>query len=229
MKQKKIIQLNQVTKEYQLDGVVVSALKNINLEIREGEFLAIVGPSGSGKSTLLHLLGLLDRHSRGKFLFLDKDISLLNDDQLAGLRNQTIGFVFQQFNLLPRTGSLENVLLPTLYGDGNPEKAKQRAVKLLEDLGLGKKLNNYPNQLSGGQQQRVAVARSLINQPKIIFADEPTGNLDTQSGKEVFAILKKLHLEGKTVILVTHDPDLARQTNRQIHLQDGKVEKSFKK
>jgi putative ABC transport system ATP-binding protein len=223
MKPKKIIQLNQVTKEYRLDGVVVSALKKINLEIKEGEFLSIVGPSGSGKSTLLHLLGLLDRHSQGKFLFLDNNISLLSDDQLASLRNQTIGFVFQQFNLLPRTGSLENVLLPTLYGGGNPEEAKQRAVKLLKDLGLGKKLNNFPNQLSGGQQQRVAVARALINQPKIIFADEPTGNLDTQSGKEVFAILKKIHLEGKTVVLVTHDPALARQTNRQIYLQDGEI------
>jgi len=223
MKPKKIIQLNHVTKEYRLDGVVVSALKKINLEIKEGEFLSIVGPSGSGKSTLLHLLGLLDRHSQGKFLFLDNDISLLSDDQLASLRNQTIGFVFQQFNLLPRTGSLENVLLPTLYGDGDPEEAKQRAVQLLKDLGLGKKLNNFPNQLSGGQQQRVAVARALINQPKIIFADEPTGNLDTQSGKEVFAILKKLHLERKTVVLVTHDPALARQTNRQIYLQDGKI------
>ncbi|MBN1263026.1 MAG: ABC transporter ATP-binding protein [Candidatus Pacebacteria bacterium] len=225
MKPKKIIQLNQITREYQLDGVVVPALKDINLEINEGDFLAIVGPSGSGKSTLLHILGLLDRHSRGDFLFLNKNISLLTDDQLADLRNRAIGFVFQQFNLLPRTGALENVLLPTLYGDNNPEEARQRAVRLLEDLGLGKKLNNYSNQLSGGQQQRVAVARALINRPKIIFADEPTGNLDTQSGKEVFSILKNLNLEGKTIILVTHDSDLARQTSRQVYLQDGKITK----
>lgn len=218
-----VLSLKNVTKKYHLGETVISAVDHINLDIYEGELVAVIGPSGSGKSTLLHLMGLLDLPSSGTITLDGHDVSNLTEQEAAALRNKYIGFVFQQFNLLRRTSTLENVLLPTLYNGGvNPENTA-RAIKLLTDLGLGDRLNNHSNQLSGGQQQRVAIARALINDPKIVFADEPTGNLDSKSGHEVIEILKNLHKQGRTVVIVTHDPELAKIGKRQIKVFDGKV------
>lgn len=229
MKKTSILKLNKVSKHYYMDGVVIKATSDVDLTINEGELIALIGPSGSGKSTLLQVMGLLDKHTSGKLFFLGKETSQYEEEELAHLRNKYIGFVFQQFNLLANTSALDNVLLPAIY---NPEadlnKMKERAIKLLTDLGLGDRLNNYPNQLSGGQQQRVAMARSLINDPKIIFADEPTGNLDTKSGKEVVKILKDLNKKGKTVVIVTHDMYLAEIADRKIQMLDGLITKDSK-
>lgn len=218
-----VLSLSNVSKDYQLDGVTIEALDAINVEIAEGELVAIIGPSGSGKSTLMHIMGLLDRQSKGKVVLAGQDASTLTESEAAKLRNRHIGFVFQQFNLLARTSALENVLLPTIYNGYSGDVAVKKAVGILTDLGLADRLKNFPNQLSGGQQQRVAIARALINDPKIIFADEPTGNLDTKSGHEVMVILKDLHKSGRTVIIVTHDSDLAKVANRIIHILDGKI------
>jgi putative ABC transport system ATP-binding protein len=177
---------------------------------------------------LLHLIGLLDKQSQGKITFLGKDIRNYNEEGLARLRNQYVGFIFQQFNLLQRASALENVLLPVLYSSADINDKRKKAIEILTKLGLGDRLKNAPNQLSGGQQQRVAIARSLINDPKIIYADEPTGNLDSKSGKEVIRILSELHREGRTVVIVTHDPNLAKITKRQINLMDGKIVKESK-
>ncbi len=228
MADKKIVQLEKVSKIYQLDGIQIPALDNIDFTINEKDFLSIIGPSGSGKSTLLHLIGLLDKQSQGKITFLGKDIRNYNEEGLARLRNQYVGFIFQQFNLLQRASALENVLLPVLYSSADINDKRKKAIEILTKLGLGDRLKNAPNQLSGGQQQRVAIARSLINDPKIIYADEPTGNLDSKSGKEVIRILSELHREGRTVVIVTHDPNLAKITKRQINLMDGKIVKESK-
>lgn len=216
------IEVHKLAKHYDLDGVSIWALRDINLTIERGEFIAIIGPSGSGKSTLMHLLGLLDSPSAGRISFDNQDVSHLSEEHRAAQRSQSIGFIFQQFNLLARTSSLENVMLPTLYHP-NKASARERAAAALERVGLGDRLEHFPNQLSGGQQQRVAIARALINDPDIIFADEPTGNLDTTSGKEVMKILDELAKSGKTVVMVTHEHEVAAHANRVIMVRDGLI------
>jgi len=218
-----VLKLNQVSKIYQTGDKPFYALKNINLNIKPGEFIAITGASGSGKSTLMHIIGLLDNASSGQIILDGQDISHLKENQLAGLRNQKIGFIFQQFNLLAKTSSLENVSLPLLYSDIPKKNHLALAGQMLTKVGLADKFKNTPAQLSGGQQQRVAIARALINQPQIILADEPTGNLDSKSGQEIINILKKLHVEGNTIVMVTHDTKLAKIAQRTIVIQDGQI------
>ncbi len=206
------------------DSVVVHALDKVDLHIKKGEFSGIVGSSGSGKSTLLHIIGGLDRPDGGEVIWEGQNIFNLNDRQLADFRNRKIGFVFQQFHLLPKTSVLENTLLPTMYSQCRDEDCRQRAVEILKRLGMSNRLNHYPNELSGGQQQRVAIARALINQPEVIFADEPTGNLDSKSGLNIVKVLKQLNRDEKiTVVIVTHDLDLAAETRRIIKMKDGKI------
>lgn len=218
-----VLKLTKVSKEYNLEGEVIRAVDSVSLEIHEGEFVAVVGPSGSGKSTLLHLMGLLDTPSSGTITLGGQDVSHLTESEAAQVRNRAVGFIFQQFNLLPRTSSLDNVLLPTLYSSSDTSHARKEAIKLLTSLGLGERLGHLSNQLSGGQQQRVAIARALINNPRIIFADEPTGNLDSKAGDEVVKILRRLHVEGHTIVLVTHDARVARLAKRQIKVFDGQI------
>jgi putative ABC transport system ATP-binding protein len=217
-----VIRLDKVTKTYDLGEEKLQILQSISLEIESGDLVAIVGPSGSGKSTLMHIMGLLDKQTTGTIELAGHDVSDLTEIELAKLRNQYIGFIFQQFNLLTRTSAVENVLLPTVYSEKGVDRT-QKAKQILTDLGLGERLKNYPNQLSGGQQQRVAIARALINDPAVIFADEPTGNLDSKSGHEVVEILKKLNAEGRTIVIVTHDLELAKMAHRTIRIFDGKV------
>ncbi len=220
---KNILKLESVSKIYQMDGVSVKALDNVTLAIMRGEFVSIIGPSGSGKSTLMHIVGCLDTPTSGKVLLDGQEVSQMTERQLAQVRNKKIGFVFQQFNLLPRTSALENVSLPLLYNGTPSSEIPKKAAEVLGKVGLGDRLDHHPNQLSGGQQQRVAIARALITDPSIILADEPTGNLDSKSGVEVMEIFKKLHEQGRTIILVTHDDDIANQAQRTIRLKDGKV------
>ncbi len=218
-----ILKLEKVTKTYNTSTVAFHAIKDICLEIKQGDFMAITGASGSGKSTLMHIIGLLDRPTSGQVILEGNDISTLNQTKLAQLRNKTLGFVFQQFNLLAKTSSLENVILPLLYSDV-PQKDRSNLGKvMLEKVGLADKMKNFPSQLSGGQQQRVAIARALINNPKIILADEPTGNLDSKSGKAIMSLFQTLHQEGKTIVLVTHDPKVAVAAKKIITLKDGKI------
>ncbi len=221
-RQNHVINLSDVTKSYDLGGEKLQILKGISVTINQGELVAIVGPSGSGKSTLMHIMGLLDKQSEGRVELAGNDVSGLNEVELAKMRNQYIGFIFQQFNLLSRTSALENVLLPTIYNE-TPTDHTASAKQILTDLGLGERLKNYPNQLSGGQQQRVAIARALVNDPAVIFADEPTGNLDSKSGHEVIEILKKLNSEGRTIVIVTHDLELAKMAHRTIKIFDGEI------
>ena len=217
------VKLKNINKVYRKEGVTFQALKNINLEIKEGEFIAITGPSGSGKSTLMHILGLLDRPSTGTYFLEGEDVAGLDEETLAALRNQSIGFVFQQFNLLNRTTALKNVALPLIYSGVDSEEREKRSKEMLEKVGLREKLNSLPNQLSGGQQQRVAIARALVTNPKIILADEPTGNLDSKSGQEIMGIFDQLHKEGKTVILITHEISIAKHAKRIIKVSDGRI------
>lgn len=219
-----LIQLNCVNKIFKLDEqYTFQALKNITLEIKKGEFIAIIGPSGSGKSTLMNILGLLDKPTSGFYNLEGRDVSRLKDDQLAKLRNQKIGFVFQSFNLLPRTPAVENVALPLIYSGVSQNERISRAKKALDALGLSDKYSSKPSQLSGGQQQRVAIARSLVTNPEIIFADEPTGNLDSKTGHEILNLLENLVKSGKTIILITHDPNIAEHAKRIIRLKDGEI------
>jgi putative ABC transport system ATP-binding protein len=224
MTQKPLIQLKNVWKTYHMGDISLDVLKGVSLEIKSGEFIAIVGPSGSGKSTLMNQVGILDTPSKGQILLEGHDISKTDDSSLAQIRGKKIGFVFQQFNLLSTLTALENVILPTIF-QNVPEKVRvQRATKLLTTVGLGERLHHKPTELSGGQQQRVAIARALINNPEIILADEPTGNLDSTSGKQVMELLTALHKkEKKTIILVTHDLHLVGYSHRTIHLKDGKI------
>jgi putative ABC transport system ATP-binding protein len=219
-----MIDIKNVTKVYQMGEVEVHALRGVSLEIENGEFLTIMGPSGSGKSTLMNLLGCLDSPTEGRYHLHDQDVSTLSDTQLAHIRNKEIGFVFQMFNLLPRTSALRQVELPLMYAGVGARERRKRARAALEAVGLGDRMGHKPDELSGGQQQRVAVARALVTQPSIIMADEPTGNLDSKSGTEVLCIFQQLNEQGITVIFVTHDPEIAAYSRRVIHLRDGLIE-----
>ena len=217
-----LIELKNIVKNYDNGGVITKVLRGVNLSVDEGEFVAIMGPSGSGKSTLMHTIGFLDRPTTGEYLFDGENTENFTDDELARIRNNRIGFVFQSFNLLPRTSVLDNVMLPLLYS-GNKLNHENLAKKALEAVGLGERLSFMSNQISGGQKQRVAIARALVCDPKVIFADEPTGNLDSKSGATVMNILEKLNKEGRTIILVTHDKQVALHANRIVTIRDGEI------
>lgn len=219
-----IVELTGVDKIYQVDqSLPFQALRNINLKIKKGEFLAIIGPSGSGKSTLMNIIGLLDRPTKGSYRLDGQDVGKFKEGKLAELRNRKFGFVFQNFNLLARTAALQNVALPLVYSAVPRGEREKRAKKALGEVGLNEKTNSWPNQLSGGEQQRVAIARALVTDPDIILADEPTGNLDSITGKEIIGLLKKLNNGGKTVILITHSLEIARGGDKLIRLKDGEI------
>ncbi len=219
-----LIDIKNLKKIYTLGAVDVPALRGVNVEIAENEYVAIMGPSGSGKSTLMNIVGCLDTPTAGSYHFGGEDVSHMDDDELAAIRNKKIGFVFQTFNLLPRASALHNVELPLIYSGVPSSKRKELARQALEQVGLGDRVNHKPNELSGGQRQRVAIARALINNPSIILADEPTGNLDTKTGEEIMEIFKTLYEQGNTIILVTHEEYIAEHANRIIRLRDGLIE-----
>jgi putative ABC transport system ATP-binding protein len=218
-----LIRIDHLAKTYMLGEVEVHALRGVSLTISRGEFVAIMGASGSGKSTFMNILGCLDKPTRGSYVLEDIDVGKLSRDELAMIRNRNIGFVFQGFNLLSRTSAIENVELPLLYSSTSQKDRHQRATRALEIVGLGDRIHHYPNQLSGGQQQRVAIARALVNDPSIILADEPTGNLDSRTSVEVMDVFQSLNRQGITVVLVTHEPDIAGFSRRQIIFRDGKI------
>ncbi|OEY71675.1 ABC transporter ATP-binding protein [Salegentibacter salarius] len=225
----KVIEIRQITRDFPLGNEVVKVLKGIDLDIDRGEYVAIMGPSGSGKSTLMNLLGCLDTPTSGTYILNGKDASQMGDDELAEIRNKEIGFVFQTFNLLPRTTALENVALPMIYAGYNKTDRKKRAEEVLTNVGLGDRMDHKPNQLSGGQRQRVAVGRALVNKPSIILADEPTGNLDSKTSLEIMNLFDEIHAAGNTVILVTHEEEVAHHAHRIIRLRDGMVESDERK
>ncbi|GED67132.1 macrolide ABC transporter ATP-binding protein [Brevibacillus reuszeri] len=216
-----MLHIEGLTKQYKTDEVELFALKNINVHVSKGEFVAIVGPSGSGKSTFMNMLGCLDRPTSGSYILDGIEVTRLKDKELAGVRNQKIGFVFQSFNLLPRATSLRNVEIPMLYAGVGITERKKRATAALQRVGLGQRMGHKPSQLSGGQRQRVAIARALVNQPSIVLADEPTGNLDSRSSTEVMTIFQELHAQGVTILLVTHEADIAQHAERVITFKDG--------
>jgi putative ABC transport system ATP-binding protein len=218
-----LVRLEEITRVYTMGDVEVRALAGVTLDLQAGEFTAVMGASGSGKSTLMNLLGCLDRPSTGRYLLEGQEVSRLSNDQLAAIRNQTLGFVFQSFNLLSRTSALENVELPLLYGNVKAAERHARATEALDRVGLGERVHHHPNQMSGGQQQRVAIARALVNRPRILLADEPTGNLDSRTSEDVMALFQDLGKTGITVILVTHEPDIAAFASRVITMRDGLV------
>ena len=223
---KTVVELIDICKTYDTGAAAFEALHKINLVIEEGEFLAIIGPSGSGKSTLMHILGCLDTPTSGKMLLEGKDISRMSANELSIVRNKRIGFVFQTFNLLPRFNILQNVELPMVYGGVSPFERKRRAMDILKMVGLEDRWNHLPQELSGGQRQRAAIARALIMNPAMVFADEPTGNLDTKTGAQIMDLFKELNNAGHTIILVTHDKDIAAQTKRQIEIRDGRIKEA---
>jgi len=220
-----IIDVSHLTKIYKTDDLETVVLSDISLKIKKGEFVAIMGPSGSGKSTLMHILGALDLPTSGKYILDGQEVGRLSDDALADIRNKKIGFVFQAYNLLPRTSALENVIVPMEYAGVDDKIQMDKAKKLLGLVGLTDRLNNPPNKLSGGQQQRVAIARALVMDPAIILADEPTGNIASTQAEEVMAIFQKLNEDGHTIVMITHEPDIALHAKRIIHIKDGKIEK----
>ncbi len=227
MNEEPIIELRDVSKIYGSGDIEVLALDQVSLKIAQGEFLAIMGPSGSGKSTLMNILGCLDRTTSGQYILAGEDVSNLNKAQLAQIRNRRLGFIFQSYNLLARTTAVENVMLPLMYDRRDHRSTAEKhkmAMASLELVGLADRSHHQPNQLSGGQQQRVAIARALINQPALIMADEPTGNLDTHSGLDIMNLLADLNRQGRTIVMVTHDPDIAHYTKRIVHIRDGKIE-----
>lgn len=220
----KVISVKDLQKTYQMGTTKVHALKTVTLDIERSDFVALMGPSGSGKSTLMNLLGCLDTPTAGDYFLNQTNVSTMTDGELAEIRNKEIGFVFQTFNLLPRLSALENVALPLVYAGMSKSKRNQRAQEVLNQVGLGDRVDHKPNELSGGQRQRVAIARALVNNPSIILADEPTGNLDTKTSIEIMSIFEKIHNDGNTIILVTHEPDIAEHAHRIIRLRDGLVE-----
>lgn len=220
---KKIIETVDLWKEYTLGDQVIPVLRGINLVVEEGEFVAIMGPSGAGKSTLMHILGCLDVPTRGKYVLDGEDVSLMNDTHLSQVRNRKLGFVFQAFYLVPWATALENVMLPFLYSDRPPRDARQRAVDALTRMGMGDRLRHKPSELSGGQQQWVAIARAIVNNPSLLLADEPTGNLDSASSREVMEIFQEMNREGRTIVLITHDQEVAAYASRRIILRDGRI------
>lgn len=224
-----VISIKDITRNFHLGQEIVKVLKGIDLEIERGEYVAIMGPSGSGKSTLMNLLGCLDTPTGGQYILNGKDVSKMTDDELAEIRNKEIGFVFQTFNLLPRTTALDNVALPMIYAGATKADRKARAEEVLTDVGLADRMDHKPNQLSGGQRQRVAVGRALVNHPSIILADEPTGNLDSKTSVEIMNLFEDIHRGGNTVILVTHEEEIAEHAHRIIRLRDGIIESDVKK
>jgi len=225
----KVIELRNITRDFPLGQEIIKVLKGIDLDIERGEYVAFMGPSGSGKSTLMNLLGCLDTPTSGSYILNGKDVSQMSDDDLAEIRNKEIGFVFQTFNLLPRTTALENVALPMVYAGATKAERKARAEQVLTEVGLADRMDHKPNQLSGGQRQRVAVGRALVNKPSIILADEPTGNLDSKTSLEIMHLFDEIHAAGNTVILVTHEEEVAEHAHRVIRLRDGIIENDEKK
>lgn len=219
-----LIKITDIKRNFVLGNEIVYVLKGINLEINKGEYVALMGPSGSGKSTLMNLLGCLDTPTSGHYVLNGKDVSQMKDDELAGIRNKEIGFVFQTFNLLPRTTALDNVALPMIYAGYSKSERNTRATEVLSQVNLADRMDHQPNQLSGGQRQRVAIARALVNKPSIILADEPTGNLDSKTSVEIMKLFGDIHEQGNTVILVTHEEDIAAYAHRVIRLRDGLIE-----
>jgi putative ABC transport system ATP-binding protein len=219
-----IISLDKIVKNYYIGSITVEALRSVDIEIQKNEYVAIMGPSGSGKSTLMNLIGALDTPTSGTYILNGTDVSKMDDNRLAEIRNQEIGFVFQTFNLLPRYTALENVTLPLIYAGAGKSERVERAKQTLDDVGLGDRMDHRPNELSGGQRQRVAVARALVNSPSIILADEPTGNLDSKTSIDIMKLFGQIHTLGNTIILVTHEEFIARYAHRIIHLLDGKVD-----
>ena len=222
-----VIVVRHLTRDYEMGSEVVHALRGIDLTIRRNEFVAIMGPSGSGKSTLMNMIGCLDTPSEGEYWLNGYRVSDLGDDELARIRNKEIGFVFQTFNLLPRATALQNVELPMVYAGVGSKERRAAAIDALGRVGLGERMHHRPNELSGGQRQRVAVARALVNNPSIILADEPTGNLDSKTSEEILRLFDQLHREGNTILLITHEHDIAAHAHRQVHLKDGRVEQDF--
>lgn len=220
---KPVIQIEELKKQYVIGDQEIYALRGVSLSIEEGDFVAIMGPSGSGKSSMMNVIGCLDKPTSGEFFLDGYPVSQAHDDELAVIRNQKIGFVFQNFNLLPRTTAVENVELPLLYGGSSARERREKAIQALTSVGLAERLNNKPNELSGGQQQRVSIARALVNDPVILLADEPTGALDTKTSEEIMGIFQKLNDSGKTVILVTHEPDIAEYAKRIVRFRDGQI------
>ena len=219
-----VIEIRNIIRDFKLGQEIVHVLKGIDLDIKRGEYVAIMGPSGSGKSTLMNLLGCLDTPTAGSYILNGNDVSQMTDDELAEIRNTEIGFVFQTFNLLPRTTALENVALPMVYAGASKKERQERATQVLADVGLADRMDHKPNQLSGGQRQRVAVGRALVNSPSIILADEPTGNLDSKTGMEIMGLFDDIHAAGNTVIMVTHEEEIAAHAKRIIRLRDGIIE-----